>query len=84
MREICPRTRLLSVILRLLTSESMSVRTLEGVHLMELVFSQIRYWVVTTTQFVPLLHEPTSQAGHHCRSEGLWLGCCLYFPFGSL
>lgn len=34
--------------------------------------------VVTPTSFVPPLPQHNLQAGHHCISRSLWLGCCLF------
>ena len=34
--------------------------------------------------FGPPLHWHILEMGHHCRSKGLWLGCCWCFSFENL
>lgn len=56
-----------------------------GLHLMEWALHQIIYQLDTTpTSFVPPLYWYSLQAGHHCRSEGWWLGWCSHFSFCRL
>lgn len=52
--------------------------------IVEWAISQIGYWLVTYTRFIPPLLQHVLQAVHHCRSKGLGLGWCLYFSFSSI
>ena len=43
----------------------------DRLHLMEWTLNPIRYWLISPTGFVPLLHHHILQARSHCKLKGL-------------
>ena len=55
-----------------------------GFYLEQWASSQTSHWLVPTISVVPPLLQHTLKAGHHCKSEGLWLGWHVCFSFGGM